>query len=427
MFGQSKPNSGPHVTHYVINCVTLCEKAQRAILENVQREYSSFDEENVKVSSLAAIEIKLWNDLKKFNETKDYSTISYLVGFYSSLVTQVLLRCNASNNDLYFVMPVSALMYRLEPSIAFDEELGSSFKNIRTLLYNIHIRLGDLNRYLKDQRTAKLCYLEARELNPLRGHAYNQLSLISTEDPMMQLYYYVRACCAYEEPLDIAEKNLKVVVNKMYKTNPLVRLLFDKSESTWNSNLVQNWFFVVVVASYAEGLKNIAGHLIEATLNWLREEVGCNPFSSAQFENTLAADDKFLLPAMDVYLDITLQSSLKNIGHLEKPLNALKSEVTAVLSQSDDFAINSTQNALKHDYELLGFGPLVAVHKKLVFQAKGFDETKFKSQFVILIKKISNKIDRLLTSIDAKSPVNRLANVQQLDPSEKYGSNLAVK
>ena len=98
-----------------------------------------------------------------------------------------------------------------EPYLLASEVLPPT----KFLLYNIMIRIGDLNRYLNKSSVAESYYMSARKLDVFRGHAYNQLAI---NTPVSQhfkcIYYYCRAAKSCTEPIPIAETNLKLAVNR---------------------------------------------------------------------------------------------------------------------------------------------------------------------------------------------------------------------
>lgn len=85
----------------------------------------------------------------------------------------------------------------------------------KLLLYNILIRIGDLNRYLNKSSVAESYYMSARKVDVLRGDAYNQLAINTPHSQHFKcIYYYCRAAKSCAEPITIAETNLKLAINR---------------------------------------------------------------------------------------------------------------------------------------------------------------------------------------------------------------------
>lgn len=270
-----------------------------------------------------------------------------------------------------------------------------------------------MSRYLRNQSLAKLYYNQAREINPLRGHAYNQMAFVSSGEHLLQVYYYVRACSSVEEAISIAEVNLRSTVNRFSATEDVIRVLFERPDLNLqlDVNIVSNWLYVVVIAIYNQNFGAMARPLVISATAWLRNQAGLNPFSSSLFETSLEADEQSLLPSLDLFLAYLLVSQFPSKGRLvrdlEKEFKDLKVEATSLLCQSDNFAIFCDRTALRHDYMLFGFKPLFEVHRQLQFNSAGYDFTgkKNSNEFICLVKKINDKVDRILTLLPSLDPL----------------------
>lgn len=300
-------------------------------------------------------EKQLWIDLKKFKDTNDRNIISYINGFYVTLSMSLNLAQTLGQD-----------------AVDGDEGLKSDMKRSteaekieRDLRYNLNIRVGDLNRYLKNNVLAKASYTRARTLNPRRGHAYNQLALIST-NRLLQVYYYVRAVCSTEESILFAAENLKSQVTKFAavgeQTN-IVALFIPPQESPTKANPppgfsnmtnhfpddssatntvglnpipinpteVSNWVYMVVIAIYSNNLAVVIEPLFEQSKLWIHQQLcGEDPFysSGSKFNDyNLTKDSTALLPALDVLFDYVLCLTMYHDAiKVEDNQNGIKTE-----------------------------------------------------------------------------------------------------
>ncbi|RWS10139.1 hypothetical protein B4U79_17644 [Dinothrombium tinctorium] len=403
-FGEKERNT------ILTNCSVICNNTYRLIVANLKRNNSSdvgngnneldnASNDNA-ANSVHKLEAKLWCEVMKFKDTNDLNVISFLHGFYVTLLQTVNLLINSRKCDPYFIL-----------SSSLSTRTANKCEHI--LLYNILIRLGDLNRYLRNQSMAKLYYSQARDLNPQRGHAYNQLALIAINDGIKSIYYYVRAFLASEEPFTMAENNLKSAVTRFSITIPAIKALFDRSQDSFDLTSINNLLYIAVIAIYAENVKFILKPLILETLNWLRLQTIKSPPSSPsssgkeiRFTFLNSTDSKCLLPSLLTLMDYLLTQQQQgsndvNLNDCESIVSELKCETDLFLSQNADLiALQADRSkALKHDYILLGFSPLKQVHEQLKFDENP-QETK--NQHVILISRISEKIDKLLAIIKEK-------------------------
>ncbi|RWS25751.1 hypothetical protein B4U80_13049 [Leptotrombidium deliense] len=371
----------------LLNCSLLCNNSYRAILANLKSETTEENETNA-----YKLETKLWTEVIKYKDANDLNVIQYLHGFYVMLLQTVNLTINSRRRDPYFIT---------SPPIS-----RTASKSDQLLVYNILIRLGDLNRYLRNPSLAKAYYSRARDLNPYRGHAYNQLALIALNDGMKSIYYYVRAVLASEEPFTIAENNLKFAVNRFSITAAIIKTIFDgESLEEIDPTTINNWLFVVVIAIYAKNIKVVLNSIIFEAVNWFRVQTVKSPQNSPKLNqeasNSARAEDLHsILPGLDLLLDflLTAQNFDTNITDYENTFMELKCEADVFLSQNVDLITLQTDRskALSHDYILLGFSPLKSVHEQLKFEDNCSES---KGQQIILVSRISEKSEKLLSTI----------------------------
>lgn len=321
-------------TGLLISCRNLCNRYMQIILANVKLTskrnggspsrkangrrgrqaklvVSEKSDEGSPVGPSAAVEAekKLWIDLKKFKDTGDRNVISYINGFYVCLLQEIQVSWHPSRGKLScdlksavspMMTQASELNDRKDHNLQNDKcqvpaltpEESSDLRDVRSLVYNVLIRLGDVNRYLKSPVVAKCYYTQAREMNPFKGHAFNQLALISGNDCMLQIYYYVRACNSLEDPVSIAEENLKSQVAKYSKENSSIAALFDKENNrTLNPQDIKNWIFVVIISIYSKNLKLVVQTLLDQTIGWLNKQLGmCCLLMSGLLESVVLTD-----------------------------------------------------------------------------------------------------------------------------------------
>lgn len=201
-------------------------------------------------SSIYSAEIHLWNQLKKYIDTHENNLVNCIHGFYVYILQALYSLTKGPAMDLYFV--------RCRTNISVD------LKEVdKLLLYNIYMRLGDLNRSLKNLKVSKYYYLQACEIDPCRGHAYNQLSLVTTAQVFNSLYYSVRALMATEDAISSAKNNMDSLVNRCSLMNPNIEPLFINEESKIDSDRVDNWLHFIVVTIYCDKVKIVLTHVIK--------------------------------------------------------------------------------------------------------------------------------------------------------------------
>lgn len=284
--------------------------------------------------------------------------LNYLNGFYVTLLEEINLY--ETRGDPYFIYPNVNNSWE-KPSIR------------RTLVYNILIRLGDINRYLRNTDIAVTYYSNARNVNILKGHAYNQLALIAAaKNPFKCIYYYVRAIKSLEEPVAIAEANLKAAVKKFEKVSVLKDLFEGKlqngaGQTKPNDTNVEpkegiDWFHLSVIAFYCENFFPLIKPL-------------CEFISQQDFKQSLSMDTNFVLMALDVFVDFAVIRDVRKL-YSEKFSKELK-DILAKLCEKYENQPEDKQDTycdengklvpLYHDYQLRGFELLSPIHKEMNF------------------------------------------------------------
>ncbi|CAG2171740.1 unnamed protein product [Oppiella nova] len=374
----------------VNNLRPKCEQTYRVIVANVSTD-----------SSLV-YEKQLWNDIKQYRHQKDTILIEYLIGFYVSLMEAIVT--NDRHKEPYLLF-------------AINSQLSAT---TRLLLYNILIRIGDLNRYLNKTSIAENYYLRARRLDPTRGHAYNQLAI---NTPLSQhlkcIYYYCRAAKSSADPIVIAETNLKVAVNR-FDSDILKSIIKNGSNvsdgSPDDQQLIPtypqkgiDWFYLSVISIYSDNMDTILRPLIQFVIT------NCELTSNKHLDCSNNKDLSFALMAFDVSIDfIALKAQQKSFFDVfAKELKDVKAALKScsdVLNDSKDSdkegQSDSHTKALFHDYFLRGFSPLTPIHSQLVFDA---NETLVVRADQLVLR-VVNKLDKLLSQPKSVKP-KRMRNV----------------
>lgn len=363
------------------------------------------------------LEQTLWNEVKKIRALKDSSfpIFLYLIGYYNKILFHVAARAS-SPDDLF--------------------------------QYHVLIRLGDLNRYMERIDVAEYYYCNARNLFPFFGHAYNQLGLLTKSNTCYKCcYYYARAAKSSERNLrSIADSNLRMAVNKdncyvinhiLNENTPIDIDRIDDEEFKLPTAAIE-WFYLMVVAIYADNIQSIARlflNYINTNLSTQRTTIfeDTNNIKSNFLHNNNKRDDYMLLTSLDILLDwLKLGSQGKTLcpqisvdlrscrGHLNamirinnnnasrsmntttssnttmieicSPLNSSSNKTSSLNTSNsttqDSFATgfsddnynlkglsSQREEALPHDYILRGFSPLDSVHRRLIFH-NDWNQTK---------------------------------------------------
>lgn len=239
----------------LINSIKLCDKYYNQIEKKLKmitdyRNDQSLNQSENTSTELKDLENEFWNELKTFKEANEPIVIQYIIGVYVRLQQITLFYLNLNKrNDIYFIN-------------------GIEFKSAENeFLYNIYIRLGDLNRYQKMGKLAKQFYLKARVLSPHNGQSYNQLALIYSQDPIKSIYFYVRAYLAIE-PSTIALNNLKLSIKHFLNSSPIIKLLFDDSSIKLEKIKIDNWLYLIVISIFADNVGAIVPYLFDDVNYW---------------------------------------------------------------------------------------------------------------------------------------------------------------
>ena len=335
----------------------------------------------------------LWNEVKKITAIKDNAILTYMIGYYHTILfqTSTISHCD----DLFH--------------------------------YHVLIRLGDLNRYLDRLDVAEYYYCNARNSFPSLGHAYNQLGLLTKpKNHYKCCYYYARAAKSVDRPLTtVADSNLRMAVSK-YNCEILNHILNneacielgpeDRNETLPRTAL--EWFYVMVVALYADNVRPIAKLFLSYLNQHFATQRASKVIENVKTTTTYCDHDSYmLLASLDILLDwlklgsqgkrlcSTLGSELRLIKScLQSTINTFKNDaiqqssslsgsnispivdkvsprgsinVSNSTRQDSCFTIDSNCSiqfnntklpALPHDYVLRGFSLLNDLHQKLTFQ-----------------------------------------------------------
>ncbi|XP_054154992.1 uncharacterized protein LOC128953530 [Oppia nitens] len=428
---------------------------------------------NVSTDSTLGYERQLWNDIKQYRHEKDTMLIKYLIGFYVTLIEAIVV------NDSQ--RPDSNNTNSKQPYHLFVRKGGRLSPITRLLLYNILIRIGDLNRYLNRTPNADNYYQMARNLDVSRGHAYNQLAINTPpSQPLKCIYYYCRAAKSSVDPIVIAETNLKVAISR-FDSDILKAIIIKKKElspplsptttatnQTIDDQLVPtypqkgiDWFYLSVICMYCENFEPLIKPLIqflvthcELTANKQLDSYG-NSSSNGNNNGNSNTDLGFALIAIDIAIDYcSIRCLERQFGDsYGKELRTLKSTIkicsdVLATDHSDDSSSSSgsggssrrrrspvdenhSSKAMFHDYSLRGFSPLANIHKNLVFNDDDDDNNDDKPQeqqphAIIdayqLMSRVCHKLDKLLAK--SAKPVRRMRNVAlgSILENESHGS-----
>lgn len=346
----------------------------------------SLDDGRTSQKERLLLEQTLWNEVKRIRTLKDTTVYMYLIGYYHTILYQIA--DSQSTDDLF--------------------------------QYHVLIRLGDLERYVDRVDVSEYHYCNARNLFPYFGHAYNQLGLLTKPTNCFKCcYYYARAARSTYRPLNkIADSNLRIAVNK-YNCEMLNHILneqtiinLDEIDTLKLPKTALEWFYVIVVAIYADNIQSIA----RAFLDYLSENFStqkATTYGEDTKTTTISCDHAsyVLLSGLDILLDwlklsshfkapqssivqelAQIRASLKNIAsfvnndwrvnsisvdslsgsplHVDSNSSVWR-EVPIITdpSTSTSSTLQKKSPALPHDYILRGFSPLDPVHSHLKFSS----------------------------------------------------------
>ena len=382
-------------------------------------------------------EISLWVYLKSLlnndgQQVVNKAVYEYLNGFYQSLYHSIKLAWNQENHKesgekrddeghyrldhhLFFSHPINlALKSRMDLKQFFESEdaiQDDSEKYYRLLNYNILIRLGDLNRYLKYPDVAIGYYSQARDVNPLRGHAFNQLALMSDKDknPGQQVYYYIRALCCLEDPVMISAHNIQSSVNRLIHLREQqqdfdnirgknVVSLFQKRDDALDNEDdvhvdprdVSNWLHTLVIGIFNKKTGMIIRPLLTAAVSLLHD-----------MREAFPRDQSHVLQALDVLLEHCLNPTYSGqcfpfLRKQETLLTALQHLIDSITGL-DDVDPETLKVALPHDYSLVGFKHLKEIHAKFSWSDAPDVIMNTPDKFLPLLKRIQSNLKKLLS------------------------------
>lgn len=281
------------------------------------------------------------------------------------------------------------------------------------------IRLGDLHRYVRKPTLARIYYLNARKLDVMRGHAYNQLAIVTPlTEPLKCIYYSTRAARACVEPTLVAESNLKMAINRIDSEHKyLLRQIFDDGldfggdDNEYYPHVGIDWFYLAVIAVYAHKIKPIFKPLIEY--------VSIHSDDYSNNENTENNDFNFSLMAFDVLLDWLSLNDAKKTHSEEyaKECRDLKLKLNncmETLCAHKNTTESNPSRALFHDYLLRGFSPLQEIHKTLQFE----NEEVLEVEFYPLILRVSEKLEKLVGKLVKPKKIRNVALGSILEKSQ---------
>lgn len=283
--------------------------------------HKSLSDPNVSQRERCNLEQSLWTKIKDTRKLDNEALLRHFIGFYQT----ILLAASKKTN------------------------LGD------TLYYHVSIRLGDLNRYIKQFDVAGYYYCNARNLIPSYGHAYNQLGLLTDSTEIYKrCYYYARAAKSSERPLkNIADSNLRIAVNEV-GCELLERILnypdhidAAAAKQVKLPETALQWFHAMVVAIYADNIKPIA----KLFLRYLSENYSTQRSSVVSRDGSKTTtvycdiESYLLLASHDILLDWLRLGSQGNqlIPALSSDLRKIRSSLQTILL-SVKYELSNTSN-----------------------------------------------------------------------------------
>jgi len=219
--------------------------------------------------------------------------VNYLLGFYETLT-----------QSLFFATP------RKDDFLKFNRSSFDVSQTNQELLYHIHIRIGDLYRYVDSRANAKSYYQQALQIDPRRGTAYNQLALCTPlTKPYKLLYFSVLASKSSIDPIKSASANFKKALSRL--DNSLFDQLRSEIGLTRNEAAIKaaepetgaDWFYLSVISIHLNNFNYSLVALLEWILNLTENGV-----------DTMDLD--YSLMALDVTLDWIMKGLLFTIFEL---------------------------------------------------------------------------------------------------------------
>lgn len=206
--------------------------------------------------------------------------VNYLLGFYETLM-----------QSLFFATP------RRDTFLMFNRSSFDVSETNQELLYHIHIRIGDLYRYVDSRSNAKNYYQQALQIDPRRGTAYNQLALCTPlTKPYKLLYFSTLASTSSTDPIKSASANFKKALSRL--DNAIFTQLRSTIGLEKNEAAVgvpepasgADWFYLSVISVHL----NNFNYTLVALLDWIL---------GATEREVNSIDLDYSLMALDVALD----------------------------------------------------------------------------------------------------------------------------
>lgn len=213
--------------------------------------------------------------------------INYLIGYYLTLQEALFFKALSKDNYLKF----SRYGFLLTNS---NQEL----------LYNIHVRIGDLYRYADARDNAKHYYQKALQIDPRRGFAYKQLALCTPITKAYKcIYYSVRAYNSSIEPMKNSDSIIKLGLARVdcqlfenFRKITKTKL----EENAMNISIPDNgqdWFYFTVISIHFNDLNVVLNLLLDEILKTIDEDA-----------QNMELD--YLLMSLDVSLDWILKGKI---------------------------------------------------------------------------------------------------------------------
>lgn len=276
--------------------------------------HDSLNDPNVGHKDRSLLEQTIWTKIKDVRKLNNEELLTHFIRFYESILLTPLT----------------------------DSNIDDSF------LYNVLIRLGDLNRYVQQPEVAARYYRRARNLIPSFGHAYNQLGLLTDSSSIYKrCYYYARAAKPSDRPFASADGNLRLIVNNL--ESDILNAVLDNlvnfedigernlEPSTKLPQTASEWFCVIVVALYANNIGSVAKAFLNYfTDNWHPEAVSVQRDASPT--SYCDTSSYLLLASHDIFLD-SLRSSVQG----KESIKSISLELRKIRSmlRSSQFVVDS--------------------------------------------------------------------------------------
>lgn len=328
-----------HKMNSLINLENECQTAMTNILNDPLSQ------------NAVTIEQQMWtNFIKTYKVNLNGYMINYLIGYYTTL-----------SDLLFFSTP------RKDDYLKFNHFGFQMNQTNLVLMYNIHIRLGDLYRYADSRSNAKNYYNQALQIDPRRGTSYNQLALCTPlNKPYKLLYLSILASKSFIGPIKSANANFKKALSRV--DNPIFQQLrsaiglplAEGSITVPEPDTGADWFYLSVISIYL----NDFNHTLAALLDWILD------LTQKKTDNT---NLDYSLMALDIALDWIMKdrNNLLKKEAIEQTIRLIGSQFKNTVnlgdSENNSKLILSQKIALKHNFILKDFLPLKDLYETLYF------------------------------------------------------------